>query len=395
MHKRSPLNFALLLPFLLAAQPMGTDSYLPALPAIADSLGSASSSLTAFALAFGLGQLPMGSLADRLGRRPVLLSGLAMYAAAALAGALAGNALALTASRALQGFAMASILVCGRAAVRDLYPAADGPRVMARGLTGLGAMALISPIIGGYVGQYLGWRWVLVGMSLYALALWLACWIGFAETRRESHTRVPVGDFREILACTEFRVWTLVSAASYSGVFCFLLLSPMLYIGRLGLSPGLYAWIPAGGSLLYIMSTIGCRLLLRRQSVLHTVRQGAVMSLSGAVLQALGCWFLPTSTWPLIVGHGIYCLGHGIHQPCGQAGAASSLPHLAGRAVSWSGFTMMLAAFCMGQLAVVFVDPQYHWGAWPMVVPMLIAGAVLIATAFRWLPKLQHPTPCG
>ncbi len=395
MSNRSSLNFALLLPFLLAAQPMGTDSYLPALPAIADSLGSASSSLTAFALAFGFGQLPMGSLADRIGRRPVLLSGLATYAAAALGGALAGNALALMASRALQGFAMASILVCSRAAVRDLYPAADGPRVMARGLTGLGAMALISPIIGGYVSQYLGWRWVLVGMSLYALALWLACWFGFSETRRESHAAAPVGGYWEVLVCTEFRLWTLVSAASYSGVFCFLLLSPMLYIGRLGFSPAAYAWIPAAGSLLYIMSTIGCRQLLRQQSVQLTVRQGAILSLSGAVVQGLGCWFVPTSAWPLIVGHGIYCVGHGIHQPCGQAGAASSLPHLAGRAVSWSGFTMMFAAFCMGQLAVMFVDPLYRWGAWPMVLPMLIVGVVLVATAFWWLPKLQRPTLSG
>ncbi|MFP3588829.1 MFS transporter, partial [Paraburkholderia sp. SIMBA_055] len=129
----------------LAAQPVATDSYLPALPEIAASLGSASSSLTVFALAFGIGQLPMGSLADRYGRRPVLLTGLAAYAVAALAGALAADASMLTAARAFQGLAMAAILVCTRAAVRDLYPARDGPHVMARGLTGLGATALTAP----------------------------------------------------------------------------------------------------------------------------------------------------------------------------------------------------------------------------------------------------------
>ena len=76
---RRPLSFALLLPLLLSAQPVATDSYLPALPAIAQALGSASTSLTVFALAFGIGQLPMGSLADRFGRRQVLLIGLACY----------------------------------------------------------------------------------------------------------------------------------------------------------------------------------------------------------------------------------------------------------------------------------------------------------------------------
>ncbi|MGH1552212.1 MFS transporter [Streptomyces sp. L7] len=92
----------------MSAQPVATDSYLPALPAIAQTLGSASTSLTVFALAFGIGQLPMGSLADRFGRRQVLLIGLACYAVAALAGALAMTSM-LTAARALQGFSMAAI----------------------------------------------------------------------------------------------------------------------------------------------------------------------------------------------------------------------------------------------------------------------------------------------
>ncbi|RQR29350.1 MFS transporter [Burkholderia sp. Bp9143] len=391
MIRRGSLSFALLLPFLLAAQPVATDSYLPALPAIADVLGAASASLTMFALAFGIGQLPMGSLADRHGRRPVLLAGLAIYAIAALAGALAGSAWMLTAARACQGLAMAAILVCARAAVRDLYPANDGPHVMARGLTGLGAAALTAPIIGAYVSQYAGWRWVLAGMSLYALVLCVVCWRGFAETRYQVSTvQAPVGSIREIFNNAEFRAWAMLAATTYSGIFCFLLLSPMVYIGYLGLSPQLYGWIPAGGSLVYMVSTIACRRLLHRHGVLRTVRLGAILSLSGAVIQALGCWLLPDAAWPLLLGHGVYSLGHGIHQPCGQANAVGGLPRLAARAVSWSGFLMMFTAFCMGQTAAAFVDPHFHFGAWPMVVPMLIAGSALMTIAFGWLPRLDH-----
>jgi MFS transporter, DHA1 family, multidrug resistance protein len=391
MIRRGALSFAFLLPFLLAAQPVATDSYLPALPEIAASLGSASSSLTVFALAFGVGQLPMGSLADRYGRRPVLLAGLAAYTIAALAGALAVDASMLTTARAFQGLAMAAILVCSRAAVRDLYPASDGPHVMARGLTGLGATALTAPIIGAFVAQHAGWRWVLAGMSLYALALFAACWRSFGETIQPADgVQASAGSVREIFGSAAFRAWALLAAVTYSGMFCFLLLSPMVYIGYLGLSPQLYGWIPAGGSAVYMLSTMGCRHLLYRQGVLLTVQQGAVLSLSGAVIQALGCWLLPGSAWPLLLGHGVYCLGHGIHQPCGQAGAVGGLPRLAGRAVSWSGFIMMCAAFCMGQTAASFVDPQYRFGAWPMVVPMLVAGSLIVAIAFVWLPRLGH-----
>jgi DHA1 family bicyclomycin/chloramphenicol resistance-like MFS transporter len=91
----------------------------------------------------------------------------------------------------------------------------------------------------------------------------------------------------------------------------------------------------------------------------------------------------------------VYSLGHGIHQPCGQAGAVGGLPHLAGRAVSWSGFIMMVAAFCLGQTAASFVDPTYRYGAWPMVVPMLLAGGVIVIIAFAWLPKVGRTVPVG
>lgn len=384
-------GFALLLPLLLAAQPVATDSYLPALPAIANELGSASTSLTLFVLAFGLAQLLCGPLADRFGRRPVLLAGLGCYVVAALGGAFAGSVAMLAACRTLQGFSMAAILVCARAAVRDLYPAHEGPHVMARGLTGLGVVALLAPLVGAWLVQGAGWRSVMGLMALYALVLLVLCWRSFGETRRPlaADAAAPRGSARAVFASRSFRAWASLAAATYGGLFCFLLLSPMVYIGYLGWSPAWYGWIPAGGSLVYIFSTTMCRRLLRRHGAVRTVQLGALLSITGAAVQALGCWLAPQSALPLLAGHAVYCLGHGIHQPCGQAGAVGDLPHLAGRAVSWSGFGMMMVAFACGQIAAQFVDGGFSNGAWPMVLPMLLAGCVLLAIAFAWLPRLQ------
>ena len=386
----APLSFALLLPLLLAAQPVATDSYLPALPAIASALGSASSSLTMFVLAFGIAQIPVGSLADRIGRRPVLLGGLALYVVAALVGAMAVSAPMLASVRAVQGAAMAAILVCSRAAVRDLYPAHEGMHVMARGLTGLGFVALIAPVLGAFIVQWAGWRWVLVLMAVYGSVLLAMCWHSFSETRVPRNAEQPVaqGGVREVFASRTFRVWSSVSAASYGGIFCFLLLSPTVYIGYLGLEPAMYGWIPSCASAIYICSTTACRRLLYRWGPLRTLRLGAALSLSGALIQAVGVWQLPGSAWPLIVGHVFFSMGHGIHQPCGQAGAVADLPQLAGRAVSWSGFSMMAVAFCVGQLASRFMDAPYSHGAWPMVVPMLLAASTLMLIAFAWLPRV-------
>ncbi|CAN7494322.1 multidrug effflux MFS transporter [Variovorax paradoxus] len=390
---RFEIGFGLLLPLLLAAQPVATDSYLPALPAIAKELGSASTSLTLFVLAFGFAQLLCGPLADRFGRRPVLLAGLGCYAIAALGGAFAGSVAVLAGWRTLQGFSMAAILVCARAAVRDLYPAHEGPHVMARGLTGLGVVGPLAPLLGAWLVQGAGWRWVMASMALYALVLLALCWRSFAETRRPlaGEPSAPRGSTRAVFASRSFRAWASVAATTYGGLFCFLLLSPMVYIGYLGWSPAMYGWIPAGGSLVYIFSTTMCRRLLRRYGPVGTVQLGATLSITGAAIQALGCWLAPHSALPLLAGHAVYCLGHGIHQPCGQAGAVGDLPHLAGRAVSWSGFGMMMVAFSVGQVAAQFVDTNFSNGAWPMVVPMLLAGCGLLAIAFLWLPRLQHP----
>ncbi|CAN7487399.1 Bcr/CflA family efflux MFS transporter [Variovorax paradoxus] len=390
---RFEIGFGLLLPLLLAAQPVATDSYLPALPAIAKELGSASTSLTLFVLAFGFAQLLCGPLADRFGRRPVLLAGLGCYAIAALGGAFAGSVAVLAGWRTLQGFSMAAILVCARAAVRDLYPAHEGPHVMARGLTGLGVVGLLAPLLGAWLVQGAGWRWVMASMALYALVLLALCWRSFAETRRPlaGELSAPRGSTRAVFASRSFRAWASVAATTYGGLFCFLLLSPMVYIGYLGWSPAMYGWIPAGGSLVYIFSTTMCRRLLRRYGPVGTVQLGATLSITGAAIQALGCWLAPHSALPLLAGHAVYCLGHGIHQPCGQAGAVGDLPHLAGRAVSWSGFGMMMVAFSVGQVAAQFVHTDFSNGAWPMVVPMLLAGCGLLTIAFLWLPRLQHP----
>ncbi len=392
--------FALLLPLLLAAQPVATDSYLPALPAIARDLGSASASLTAFVLAFGAAQLGFGPLADRLGRRPVLLLGLAIYTVAGFACAWAPGLIALTAARAAQGVAMAAILVCARAAVRDLFSAHEGVQMMARGLSGLGVVALIAPIAGAWLVQAFGWRAVMAAMGVYGALLGWACWRWFSETLAVR----PKGDADAstapsltaqtgaVLANGTFRLWTAISSVSYAGVFCFLLLSPMVYITLLGLSPAVYGWIPAGGSLVYITSTQLCRRLLRRLGVVRTVQLAAVCSLCGGLVQAGGWLLWPGQPWPLLAGHAIYMLGHGVHQPCGQAGAVQDLPQLAGRAVSWSGFLMMLSAFCLGQTAALFAGPQMPHGPWPMVLPLLLAGATLAVMAFTALPRHARPT---
>jgi MFS transporter, DHA1 family, multidrug resistance protein len=384
-------TFTLLLLLLLGAQPIATDLYLPALPAISRELGSASTSLTLFILAFGFGQLVNGPLADRWGRRPVLLAGLMLYTLCSLGSALAPNITTLASCRAVQGFAMAAILVCVRAAVRDLHPAHEGPRIMARGLSGLGAVALLAPLLGALIVQTLSWRWALACMAAYAFAALAICWVYFSETRQPAHGDAQ-GGLREVLSSRSFWVWTCLAATTFGAQFCFLLLSPAIYVEYFGLTPMQYGWIPASGSLVYVIATTWCRHLLSRHGVVRVVKWGSLLSVSGALMQLGAALFTPHSMWLLLTGHWVYSTGHGIHQPCGQAGAVGDFPHLAGCAVAWSGFVMMAVAFAAGQTATQFMDSAHSNGAWPLVVPMMLAGCSLPLIAYVWLPKaLSNP----
>jgi len=184
----SPLLIVTLLALLLGTQPITTDLYLPALPGLATELkspmGHTQLTLSALLFAFGLSQLLLGPMADRFGRRPVLLGGLAIYVLASAGSALAGDITALVAWRALQGVGMGAAVVCARAMVRDLYVPADGARVMSKALSGLGLIALASPLIGGLIASTLGWRTALAATGVFgAICLAMVAWT-LPETAR-------------------------------------------------------------------------------------------------------------------------------------------------------------------------------------------------------------------
>ena len=144
----------------------------------------------------------------------------------------------------------------------------------------------------------------------------------------------------------------------------------------------------ASSALVYTVATASCRRLLRRHAMVTLVRAASLSGLVGAAIEVAGALWLPGHVWPLLVGHWFFAFAHGIHNPCGQAGAVSDFPHMAGRAVAWSGFVMMMAAFGLGRLiAAVVGDDPARYGPWPMVLPLALAAVVLVFVTFVLLPR--------
>lgn len=350
-------RIALALALLLGLQPISTDVYLPALPLLPQALGAGvpavQLTMSALILAFGLAQLVWGPVADRFGRRPVLLTGLALYGAASIAAAAAGGITILVAARALQGAALAAAVVCARAVVRDLYEPAQGAGVMARAMGGLGVMALLGPLAGGFAAAAFGWRGPLVLVAVVGGAVLLHTAWALPETlpRRNLLALQPgplLRTWGDMLRHPVFRAWTLLVSAAYGGLFTVLAASSFTYMGVLGLSAPAYGAAMALGSASYIAGTLVCRRWIVRHGMAGTVWRGGFFTLAGGLGMALPALVGHVSLPALLVPQCLFVFGHGMHQPCAQAGVTGPFPHSAGAAAALAGALLAGVAFAVG-----------------------------------------------
>jgi DHA1 family bicyclomycin/chloramphenicol resistance-like MFS transporter len=390
----------LILALLLGLQPVTTDLYLPALPAITQgfgaSMGQAQLTLTALLLAFGLSQLVWGPLSDRFGRRPILLWGMGAYTLASVACAWAPDMAWLIAGRAVQGVAMGAGVMAARAVVRDLFAPAQGATVMSQGLTGLGIIACACAPLGGILTDALGWRTALLVLAVFgAGTLALLAW-RFEETlarpdAQALNAKRLIRANLDILRHPVFLTWSALSAGSYLGLFTFLASSSFVFVQAMGYSKTAYGFLMLSMSLSYIVGTFWCRWMLRRTSVHRTVGIAAILTITGggsmAVLAHLGQgqdWY---GAWAVMVPMYVFMLGHGVHQPCGQSGAVAPFPHRAGTASALNGFLMMLGAFFMGGWLGTRMDQP---------VLALADGILLWATVIAlvaWTAVQRHGRP--
>jgi DHA1 family bicyclomycin/chloramphenicol resistance-like MFS transporter len=353
----TPDHAALALTLLLGLQALSTDLYLPTLPQIGRGLhaapGTVQLTMSALILAFGLSQLVWGPVSDRWGRRPALTLGLLCYLAASLGAALAPSIGFLIGMRALQGVGMAAAVVCGRAMVRDLYEPIDGAHVMSKALSGLGLIAVVSPAIGGGLAVLFGWRG-----SFGFLALTMGAYLWFfrrrvpeTSTRLDPHAlalRPLLSRWQRILRHPTFWAYAGVSAASYGGIFVFLTTSSYVYIGVLGLSPVACGVAVGTSSACYVAGTWLCRRWLPRYGMVGSVKRGAVFTLVGGLSMAALAWAGLHSVASVMLPQWLYALGHGLHQPCGQAGSVGPFPQEAGTAAALAGFLLAAVSFAIG-----------------------------------------------
>ena len=396
----SPGLIVLILSMLLGIQPVTTDLYLPALPAMTTSLGAPTSqaqlTLSALLLAFGCSQLVWGPLSDRFGRRPILLWGLAAYTLASIGSMLAPSMALLIVWRAVQGAAMGAAVMAARAIVRDLYLPADSARIMSKGLSGLGVLACLSAPLGALLAEWFGWRAALLAVAIFGGCALAMIALRFKETLRQKnpHALRPATLIRtwlQIVKNPTFIAFSALSATSYAGLFTFLAASSFVFIKVLGLSRTQYGLVMFFMCFSYLLGTFACRRLLVRFGLRKTVALAGCLSLIGGTLMGALAWAGVSNVWAVMLPYFIFMVGHGVHQPCGQSGAVGPFPHAAGTASALNGFLMMVVAFAMGG----WLGTRMDGSVLPLTNGVWFWSIFIALTAWTLVRKYGDPVPAA
>ncbi len=377
------LAMTAVLAMLTALGPLSTDFYLPSLPDIVrvmeTDVAGAQATLSAFLFGFAGGQILWGPLSDRLGRRPVLLTGLALFTLATLACALAPSIEALTAARAVQALGASGPIVLGRAMVRDLYEGPRAGRELARMGMIMGLVPAVAPVLGGVLQQAFGWRSTFVASLAFAAVL--AAVVGFLlpETLR-TRSREPLSllaiirGFGTLLQNRAYRVYVGLTALAYGGLFAFISGSSFVLIGIHGLTPAQYGLSFGFGVLGFIVGTILAQRLVGRRGMDGVIALG-VICLAGGGLAMLLCVLTGfAGPFGVIVPMALYACGVGLTMPQAQASAMMPFPDRAGAASSFTGLCQMLFSACVGLL----VGHALKSGALPLPLVMSAIGVAAL-----------------
>ncbi|MDP3255106.1 MAG: multidrug effflux MFS transporter [Bosea sp. (in: a-proteobacteria)] len=377
------LAMTAVLAMLTALGPLSTDFYLPSLPDIVrvmeTDVAGAQATLSAFLFGFAAGQILWGPLSDRLGRRPVLLTGLALFTLATLACALAPSIEALTAARAIQALGASGPIVLGRAMVRDLYEGPRAGRELARMGMIMGLVPAVAPVLGGVLQQAFGWRSTFVASLAFAAVL--AAVVGFllpetlkVRSREPLSLLAIIRGFGTLLQNRAYRVYVGLTALAYGGLFAFISGSSFVLIGIHGLTPAQYGLSFGFGVLGFILGTILAQRLVGRRGMDGVIGLG-VLCLAGGGLAMLLCVLTGfAGPFGVIVPMALYACGVGLTMPQAQASAMMPFPDRAGAASSFTGLCQMLFSACIGLL----VGQALKSGALPLPLVMSAIGVAAL-----------------
>ncbi|MGW0707976.1 multidrug effflux MFS transporter [Streptomyces sp. NPDC002643] len=394
--RRAGLLVTLLLGGLTATPPLAMDMYLPALPEVTDSLRAPATTvqltLTACLAGMALGQLLIGPMSDRWGRRRPLLLGLAVYVVATVLCALAPTVETLIAFRLVQGLAGSAGIVIARAVVRDLYDGEAMARFFSTLMLVSGVAPIVAPLIGGQILRVTDWRGVFVVLTVIGVALMAVVWAKLPDTlapadRHGGGIGETLHAMRGLLTDRIFMGYVLAGGFAFAALFAYISASPFVIQEIYGASPQTYSLLFGVNSVgLVLMGQINGRVLVGRVSLDKVFAVGLVIvavSATALLLMTLGV-FGEVGLGPMAAALFVLMSAMGITLPNTQALALMRVRHAAGSASALLG----TSSFLIGAIASPLVGVAGEDTAVPMAVVQvtatLVAAACFLALCRPW-----------
>src|SRR6266481_1663678 len=336
---------------LAATGTLATNILLPSLPQMAASLhvstAAVTSSITVFLAVFAIGQLAVGPISDRYGRRWPVLTGFAVFFAGSIWCGLATDLPSLLAGRVIQAAGACATSVLSRAIARDLFSGAALGRAMALIMIAMAAAPGFSPLLGGALDHYFGWRSEFVFVGVFAAVGAIAFGAVLGETHRS--TRIPLNplaitrNYFGLVADRRFLVPAATVSLIMGGLFAMFSAAPRVLIEGLHFTPIGLGWFFAGTVLFVFGAGMLATRLAPRFGLDRAVQFGLMLAAAGSIAVLLVSIFNPTFL-PFLAAMSVFLLGMGIINPLGTAQALSPFGEKAGAASALLGFWQMMGA---------------------------------------------------
>lgn len=353
-----------LLAGLSAISTLSTNIILPAFPEISEQLGVSARelglTLSSFFITFALAQLVIGPLADRYGRKKLILGGLSIFIVGTVVGGLAGSLETLIIGRVIQALGVCAAAVLARAMARDLFEGATLARALSLTMIATAAAPGFSPLLGSVLTTTLGWRaiFILVGLAAFAVAVFYASTLG--ETH-PAERRVPLSlpgvivAYGKLAVDGKFILPALSMSLLMSGLFASFGAAPAILINGIGLSSLHVGFYFAATVFVVFAAGMAAPRLAHRYGPQIITTGGILTALLGGVLLLIG---------PESPGLGWYTLsmvmflwGMGLANPLGTAITMGPFGKQAGLASALLGFLTMGAAAAATWLGSVMIFP--------------------------------------
>lgn len=382
-----PPGLLALLTIINANRILAATMYLPSLPSLSRVLGvpvdALPFTLMVYLAGFAGGQLVFGPLSDRWGRRWLLLGGLVLMAVASLACAYVDTLEQLFWLRAAQGFGASAGMVIGRALLNDVYNRSEAARATSVVSAALALAPIVSPILGGLVEQFVGWRGNFLISGGVTFAVVLVLYFHLSETHRPGPSTVSLlagvrRDYGFLLRSPAFLGFTLVNMAIFAGLHGFNAAAPAVMIETLGLSPVAYGALAATGSAGFFVGSIISSAFSTRLGSIRLIDLGIVCLLVGGCGLALYTEFFGDSVGAIVVSRLIWAAGMGLALPNAVTGAVGVNRQALGAGAALSGFLQNVGGG-LGALSVGLLPAGSG-----LALAMAYAGTTLLGLA-GWL----------